>query len=246
MGSAAALVSGASGGIGNALCRYLASEGFDLTLSGRRAALLESHAAELSLEFGVQTNVVVADMAVEGDVERLISSHSAFCNRLDALVLCAGVGTIGDVEGYSLSRLDKQIAVNLRGPFQLVGGLLPLLRKTARLNPLRGAKIIAIASLAGVVSERGMAAYGASKAALISLCQTINLEGVPDGVTATALSPGFVDTDMTEWIRDRIDPSSMISVADITHLFGALLRLSPAAIVPNIVISRSGEQLWRV
>jgi NAD(P)-dependent dehydrogenase (short-subunit alcohol dehydrogenase family) len=96
-----------------------------------------------------------------------------------------------------------------------------------------------------VASEAGLSVYGATKAALISLCQSITVEEAAHGVTATAISPGYVDTDMTAWIRDRLDPADMIAVQDIVELAIAVSRLSRNAAVPNIVVTRPGAQLWR-
>jgi NAD(P)-dependent dehydrogenase (short-subunit alcohol dehydrogenase family) len=184
-------------------------------------------------------------MAIEEQVHEVVVQHRANYQRLDVLVLCAGVGSAGEIEGYPLDRLDKQVDVNLRAPFQLVSECLPLLRQAARQAPEHGAKIVAIASIAGVVAERGMAGYGASKAALVSLCEAVNLEASMQGVTATALSPAFVDTDMTAWMHDKIHPESMIPIEDITELFAAILKLSHRSVVPNIVVGRPGTTLWR-
>jgi NADP-dependent 3-hydroxy acid dehydrogenase YdfG len=72
-------------------------------------------------------------------------------------------------------------------------------------------------------------------------------EGPPfdHGVTATAISPGYVDTDMTAWIRDQIPPAEMITADDIAELTLAVCRLSRHAAIPNIVVTRPGPQLWR-
>jgi 3-oxoacyl-[acyl-carrier protein] reductase len=237
-------VTGASRGIGRALAERLADEEFDLTVAGRHLDTLEEVAAVLRHR-GSKVTVVGADMAVEEQVHEVVVQHQANHPRLDVLVLCAGMGSVGEIEGYPLARLDKQVDVNLRAPFQLVSECLPLLRLAAEQAPERGAKIVAIASITGVVAERGIAAYGASKAALISLCEAVNLEASAHGVTATALSPGYVDTEMTAWMHDKILPESMIPVEDITELFAALLKLSHRSVVPNIVVGRPGTSLWR-
>jgi 3-oxoacyl-[acyl-carrier protein] reductase len=237
-------VTGASRGIGRALAERLADEGFDLTVAGRHLDTLEEMAAVLRHR-GSKVTVVGADMAVEEQVHEVVVQHQANHPRLDVLVLCAGMGSVGAIEGYPLARLDKQVDVNLRAPFQLVSECLPLLRLAAQQAPERGAKIVAIASITGVVAERGIAAYGASKAALVSLCEAVNLEASAYGVTATALSPGYVDTEMTAWMHDKILPESMIPIEDITELFAALLKLSPRSVVPNIVVGRPGTSLWR-
>ncbi|HXA33329.1 MAG TPA: SDR family oxidoreductase [Acidimicrobiales bacterium] len=240
----AALVTGASRGIGRALAGRLADEGFDLTITGRDLNALEDVADELRRR-GRAIITVAADMAAEEQVHEVVIRHQYAYHRLDVLVIGAGVGTAGEIEKYPLPRLDKQVAVNLRAPFQLVSECLPLLRQAAAQSPEHGAKIFALASIAGVVAEPRMAAYNASKAALISLCETVNLEASIHGVTATAISPAYVDTELTAWLHDEVPQDSMISVEDISELFTALLRLSPKAVVPNIVIGRAGPTLWR-
>ena len=112
-------------------------------------------------------------------------------------------------------------------------------------EPHPGAKIIAIASITGTASEPGLAAYGATKAALISLCESITASEGTAGVNATAISPGYVDTDMTAWIRDRLDPAEMIRVDDIAEIALTICRLSRYAAIPNIVVTRPGGNLWR-
>jgi NAD(P)-dependent dehydrogenase (short-subunit alcohol dehydrogenase family) len=190
-----------------------------------------------------KVTVVPADMARDEDVARLADACAAIRPELEVLILAAGVGTAGEFVTYPLRTLDKQIAVNLRAPFQLTQRLLPALRASAAAGA--AAKVIAIASITGVAAEPGLAAYGATKAALISLCESITASEGAVGVTATAISPGYVDTDMTAWIRDQIPPANMITADDIAELTLAVCRLSRHSPVPNIVVTRPGPQLWR-
>ncbi len=239
-----ALVTGASRGIGRAIAERLAAAGFALTLSGRHPGPLDELAGALA---GVApgTDVVPADMAAEQDVRRLAHRHAERFGALDLLVLCAGFGSTGPIADYPIRRFDRQVEVNLRAPFLLVQGCLPSLRQAAAAHPGRGARIVAIASLTGVASEPGLAAYAATKAALISLCQSVNVEESASGISATAISPGYVDTEMSSWVRDRIDPAEMIGAGDIAELVAALTRLSARAVVPGIVVARRGETQWR-
>lgn len=239
-----ALVTGASRGIGRAIAERLAAAGFSLTLSGRRADSLEEVARGLAGS-GAGLETVPADMAAEDEVRRLAHRHTQRFGVMDLLVLCAGSGTSGALADYPVHRFDRQVTVNLRNPFVLVQECLPGLRRAAAAHPERGARIVAIASLAGVASEPGLAAYGATKAALISLCQSINVEESASGVSATAIAPGYVDTDMSSWVHDRIDPADMIETGDIAELVVALTRLSGRAVVPSIVVARRGESQWR-
>ena len=238
-----ALVTGASGGIGRAITLQLARAGFGLTLSGRRPGPLDEVARTVAAT-GAQTRTITADMAAEADVRHLARSHAAHYGSMDLLVLAAGFGTGGSIDGYPVQRFDRQVDVNLRAPFLLIQECLPALRDAAASRPERGARIVAIASLLGIVSEPGLAVYGATKAALISLCQSVNVEESAAGVTATAISPGYVDTDMSAWVHDRINPGDMIEPGDISELVLALTRLSARAVVPSIVVARRGRTQW--
>jgi NAD(P)-dependent dehydrogenase (short-subunit alcohol dehydrogenase family) len=239
-----ALVTGASRGIGRAIAERLAAEGYDVTISARDRTSLDDVARQLS---GLPSRVTVlpANMAAPDEVDALARAQCEFADRLDLLVLAAGVGAAAALADDPLRRFDMQLAVNLAAPLRLVHRLLPALRAAAGSAPRTGAKIIAMASITGVASEAGLSVYGATKAALISLCETITVEEAAHGVTATAISPGYVDTDMTAWMRDRLDPADMISVQDIVELAIAVSRLSRNAVVPNIVVTRPGARLWR-
>src|ERR1700676_262631 len=144
-----------------------------------------------------------------------------------------------------MRRFDQQMTVNVRAPFALVQECLPALRQAAAARPGRGARIVAVASLLGIAAEPGLAAYSAAKAALISLCQSINGEESSAGVTATAIAPGYVDTDMSAWVHDRIDPAEMIPPADIAELVLALTRMSARSVVPPVAMSRPGPAQGR-
>ncbi|MPY80834.1 MAG: SDR family NAD(P)-dependent oxidoreductase [Actinophytocola sp.] len=240
-----ALITGASRGIGAAIARALAEDGYSLTLSARHEPELQAFAQTLREQTGTDVHVVAANMAHEDDVRRLATAHAGEFDRLDLLVLNAGVGASGTVAELLMKRFDLVHAVNLRAPYLLVSQSLPLLRKTATSDPQRGAKIVALSSITGVVSEPQLAAYGASKAALISLYETLNLEESGNGVAATAISPGYVDTDMAAWQEEHISRSDMLPASDVAELVVAVSRLSSRAVVPNIVLSRRGDQLWR-
>ncbi|WP_322751575.1 MULTISPECIES: SDR family oxidoreductase [unclassified Frankia] len=238
------LVTGASRGIGLTIARSLAAAGYDLTISARNAAGLADVAAELSAAGGT-VRPHRADMAVEQDVTGLAAEHVEAYDRLDVLVMSAGIGYAAALDTAPLHRFDRQFAVNVRAPYVLVQALLPVMRTTARDHPTRGVKIIALSSITGVYAEPALAAYGATKAALASLCRSINAEVSGAGVSATAICPGYVHTDMTAWMHEQLDPTSMIATADIAELVMSVTRLSAHAVVPEIVVTRPGEQLHR-
>jgi NAD(P)-dependent dehydrogenase (short-subunit alcohol dehydrogenase family) len=240
-----ALVTGASRGIGLEIARRLARAGYALTLSARRKDGLVQAAAELTRETGAAIAPVVADLSVEDDVRRLATTHEERFGELGLLVLNGGVGAESPVATTSMKTYDLVLNVNLRAQFLLVQGSLPSLRKAAAREPSHGAKIVALASITGVAGEPNLGAYGASKAGLIALCEAITLEESAHGVTATAISPGYVDTDMTAGKRDSLGEDSMLTTGDVAELVLAVTRLSARAVVPNMVLTRAGEQIWR-
>ena len=221
-----ALVTGGSSGIGLAIARMLAEEGYALTLAGRKLERLEA-ARE-----GLDAAIVQANVGDEDDCVRVVAEHVELHGGLDVLVNSAGVGIAGTVGDTTTKAWDLQQAVNLRGAFLVTREALPYLRATK-------GYVVNLASIAGTVPAPGLAAYGATKAALIGLTRTLAREEADSGVRATALCPGFVDTRMAAWTG--IPGDEMIAPEDCAEIVRALLRLSPYARVPVVVIERAGD-----
>jgi NAD(P)-dependent dehydrogenase (short-subunit alcohol dehydrogenase family) len=222
----AALITGGSSGIGLAIARMLKDEGYGLTLASRRAEKVEAAAKELGAE------AVAADVADADACAALVATHKERFGRLDVLVNSAGVGIAGRVEDLPVKHLDLQLDINLRGLFLVTQAAIPMLRES------RG-WIINLASIAGTLPTPGLSVYGATKAAVISLTNSLNGELDADGVRAIALCPGFVDTPMAQW--SGIEPAEMIRPEDCAEIVRMALRLSPHARVPQVVIERMGS-----
>jgi NAD(P)-dependent dehydrogenase (short-subunit alcohol dehydrogenase family) len=222
----AALVTGGSSGIGLAIARMLRDRGYDVTISARRQDRLDAAARETGA-YVVQANVAQAD-----DCERLVAEHRDRFKRLDVLVNCAGVGIGRSIAELEPKHWDLQFAVNVRGAFLVTREALPLLREA------RG-WIVNVSSIAGTIAAPGLAAYGASKAALISLTRSLNAELDAEGVRACAICPGFVDTPMAAWTG--MESQEMIQPEDCAGVVRMLLSLSPRARVPQVIIERLGS-----
>ncbi len=165
-------------------------------------------------------------MADPDAAQVLTGAHQERFGSMRALVLNAGVGTAGPIGEYPMKRFEKTVAVNLTAPFTLLQRALPLLREGAAENPQNGAKVVAVSSITGVYAEANLAVYGATKAALLSLVETLNAEESGNGVAGTAIAPAYVDTDMSEWTKDTIPADTMLTVGDVVELVDAVLRLS--------------------
>ena len=242
-GTRVALVTGASRGIGARIARTLAERGWDLTLSARQAEPLEEFTEALARDTGRRIIAVPADMSDEDAVSRLAREHIDTFGQLDALVLNAGMGAIGPFADFPLKRLDKLFAVNVRSAYQLVQQLLPTLRSTGQAS-VKGARVIAMASMTGVSAEPLNSAYGATKAALISLCETLTVEEHEHSVSGIAVCPGYVATDMTSGLADKIAPTEMITARDVADQTVALTELERTVVIPRLLLTRPGPNLW--
>lgn len=220
-----ALVTGGSSGIGLAIARALRDDGYELTLASRTAEKVEAAAAELD------AHAVAADVSREDDCERLVAAHAERFGGLDVLVNSAGIGIGGRIEDLQAKHVDLQLGVNLRGLILVTRHALPLLKAS------RG-HVINLASIAGTEPTPGLAVYGATKAAVLALTRSLNAEVEADGVRCTAVAPAFVDTPMASW--SGIPPEQMIRPEDCAELVRAVLRLSPYARVPALVVERVG------
>lgn len=240
MGERAALVTGASRGLGLGIARMLARRGFGLTLGARDERRLQDVADELRTLGAPDVVLAAGDLADDDYPAALYEVHTGTFLHVNCLVLNAGVGSAGLMADLPPRRLDKMYAVNLRSSFALLQLSLPGLRAAAQADPRHGARIVALSSITGVYAEGGLGAYGATKAALNSLVDTTNLEESGHGVTATAVAPAYVETDMSSWVRDRIPAEEMIPVDDVVDLVAAVIGLSARSVVSRIVISRAG------
>ena len=210
-----------------------------MTVSARRPEKLTRAVAGLCDE-GIDAYAVPADMAVEDDVTALAGAHRDRYGRLDVLVNNAGVGAGGPIEDHPTSKLDLQLAVNLRAVYLLTRKCIPLLKAAGAEHGK--ALIVNMSSVTGKAGEPGLAAYSATKAALIGFTQAAQGELVSAGIQATALCPGFVDTAMSEWV-EGISKEEMIRPTDVAEAVRFLLRISPACRVPEIELARAGARL---
>jgi NAD(P)-dependent dehydrogenase (short-subunit alcohol dehydrogenase family) len=222
----AALIIGGSSGIGLSIARALKADGFELTLASRTRDKVETAAAELG------AHAVTADVADGADCARIVEEHRERYGRLDLLINSAGMGIAGNVDELSPKQIDLQLDVNLRGLVLVTAAALPLLRDARGL-------VVNLASIAGTMGTPLLPIYGAAKAAVIQFTDTLNRGEQDHGVRATAISPGFVDTPMTDW--NPVPKEEMIRPEDCAEIVLMLLKLSPYARIPHVVVERLGS-----
>ncbi len=188
LGGRAALVTGASGGIGGAIARALHQAGAAVALTGTRQDALRRLADEL----GGRTHSVVADLAGGGDAGTLVGEVEQALGPVDILVNNAGITR----DGLALRMKDADwqavLDVNLTAAFRLTRAVLRGMMRR------RSGRIINITSISGLLGNPGQANYSAAKAGLIGLSRALALEVATRGITVNCLAPGFIDTAMTD------------------------------------------------
>jgi NAD(P)-dependent dehydrogenase (short-subunit alcohol dehydrogenase family) len=236
----AAIVTGASSGIGLAIAQVLGETGHGLTIAARRPDKLDT-AAETLRRAGHEVEAVPGNMADEADVQRVVAAHRERFGRLDVLVNCAGVGFGAPVAEMVTKRVDLQLDVNLRAPVLFYRECAELLRAAGAEH--RNALVVNLSSISGKSGQPWLSVYSATKAALIAFTQAMNKELAEAGVKSVALAPGFVDTPMTDFVKAQVPAEEMIRTDDIAEAVRFLLRLSPWCLVPEIVFQRPSEML---
>lgn len=235
-----ALITGASRGIGRGIAMELARQGFGLTVTARQEQDLKELATALTENGAPEVHYRTADLADRDASVAVVDDHQRHFGGLNTLVLSGGVGTAGPIGELPAHRFDKTFAVNVDSAVAIIQAALPMLRAGAAADPTHGSRVIALASITGVYAEPNLAAYGAAKAALISLMETLNAEESAQGVMATAIAPAFVQTDMSAWTTDTVPADSMIQVSDIVAVVRMLVDLGRTASITKIVVGRSG------
>ena len=236
----AAIVTGASSGIGLAVAHMLGEEGHRLTVAARRAEKLAGAAQELR-DAGYEVEEVAANMTSEEEIQRVVAAHRERFGRLDVLVNNAGVGMGAPIAEAQTKRVDMQIDLNLRAIVLFYRECADLLRAAGAEH--RGALVVNTASIAGKSGQGWLSVYSATKAGVIGFTQAMNKELGSDGIKSVALCPGFVDTPMTEFVKEHVSAEQMIQPSDIAEAVRFVLKTSPNCVVPEIVFQRPDEAL---
>ncbi len=234
----AAIVTGASRGIGFALAEVLGEEGHALTISARKPDTLEQ-AAEKLRERGFEVQPVVANLSQEEGVREVVSRHRERFGRLDVLVNNAGVGIGAAADQHETKFVDLQLAVNVRAIVLFYRECAELLRVAG--SEHRNALVVNLASIAGKSPQPWLSVYSATKAAVAAYTVAMNKEFAKHGVKSVAFAPGFVDTDMTDYVKAKVPAEEMLRPSDIGEALRFLLRVSPMCLVPEIIFQRPQE-----
>ena len=187
-----ALITGGGRGIGRAIALAYAAEGADVVVAARTVAQVESVALEITNQFPVKALAVPCDVSDVSSVEEMFKqAQQSFGRSPDILVNNAGIAESAPITKTDDALWQKHLAINLSGSFYCTRAALPSMID-------RGwGRIINIASIAGKTGAPYIAAYSASKHGMLGLTRSTALEVAAKGITANAICPGYVDTEMT-------------------------------------------------
>lgn len=188
-----ALVTGATGGIGAAVARALHAQGATVAISGTRAEVLETLAAEI----GSRVHVLPCNLSDKEAVEKLVPSAEEKMEKLDILVANAGVTKDNLFVQMHDDEWDQVIAINLTSTFRLTRAAVKGMMRR------RFGRVIGISSVVGVTGNPGQGNYTASKAGMIGMMKSVAAEYAKRNVTANCIAPGFIATPMTDKLNEK-------------------------------------------
>jgi NAD(P)-dependent dehydrogenase (short-subunit alcohol dehydrogenase family) len=236
----AAIVTGASSGIGLAIARVLGEERFGVTMAARRPEKLDAAVAALAAD-GLDVHGVAANVSDETEIKQVVAEHSARYGRLDVLVNNAGIGVGQAVAEIETKRLDMQLDINLRSIVLFYRECVPLLKQAG--SEHKNALVVNTSSISGKRGEAWLSVYSATKHGVVGWTEAMNKELGGEGIKSTALCPAFVDTPMTDFVKGQVAAEDMIRPEDIAEAVRYLLKVSPACVVPEMMFVRPGDSL---
>ena len=188
----AALVTGASRGIGKAIAVQLAADGFDVVVNYQNNGEKAQETVELAKSFGVRAIAIKADVSCFEEAQSLVEAAISELGGLFVLVNNAGITRDGLLARMKQQDFDDVIDVNLKSVFNCCRFAAAYMMKQ------REGRIINISSVAGILGNAGQTNYSASKAGVLGMTKSMARELAPRNITVNAIAPGYVVTDMTE------------------------------------------------
>lgn len=193
-----AVVTGASRGIGKAIAIKLAEMGANIVLNYRSSEASVAEVAKALEEKGVKVVVVQGDVSKFEDAKNIIDTTVEKLGSIDILVNNAGITKDGLMMRMKEEDFDRVIEVNLKGVFNCTRHTVPLMIKQ------RSGRIINISSFVGLAGNAGQTNYAAAKAGILGFTKSLAREVASRGITANAIAPGFIQSDMTDAVSEKV------------------------------------------
>ena len=225
-----ALITGGGRGLGKAVAVALANEGVNVGITGRNEESLKTTVAELE-KLGVKAAYSVFDVEEMAQVEQGVASIASQLGGIDILINNAGVGDFGSFEEMPVETWEKVMKVNLFGVYYVAKAALPYLKQN------KEGDIVNVASTAGLKGAPNMSAYCASKAAVISLSQSLMAELRKFNIRVITLTPGTIATDMS--IEGKLtdgNPEKVLQPEDFAEWVRDILKMNRRAMIASASI----------
>ena len=232
-----AIVTGASRGIGRAICIELAKEAATVVLAARAVDKM-NETAKLVTAAGGKAQIIPTELTDENSIKNLVKATGERFGRLDILINNAGITHSAKLEETLTQDLDRCLNINARAPFILCREALPLLKKA------EAAYIINIASVVGVKAYPLQSAYTASKHALRGMTMALAEEMRGTNIRVHLLCPGGVDTELVTKVRPDIKKQDLMQPEEIAELVLYLLTHKGNAVVDELHIRRAASTPW--
>ena len=201
-----ALVTGASRGIGKQIALTLASEGYNVVVNYNGSEDKANEVVQECIAFGSDSIAVKANVADFASVEAMVNTVMDKYGRIDCLVNNSGITKDTLLLRMSEEDFSSVIDVNLKGTFNCIKHVSKVMMKQ------RSGSIINMASVIGLVGNVGQANYAASKAGIIGLTKSIAKELAARGIRSNAIAPGFIATEMTEVLDEKVKDAIMVNI----------------------------------
>lgn len=231
-----AIITGASGGIGEIIAKCLAAEGVKLALLGRNEEKLKKLALETEKISGEKAVIIPGDLTSADYVSHAVEKASKLLGGIDILINNAGIAHSTPFEEITEEQYDTIMDTNVKGPFMMCQKTLPYLRKS---------DVASIINIASVTAHKGypfQSVYTASKHALLGFSKSLAKEVFEEGIRVHVISPGGVFTDMIKTSRPDLTSDGMIVPEDIADLILFILKHRGNAVVDEICVHRAAKE----
>lgn len=237
-----AIVTGASRGIGLKIAEYLARDGYNVLLIARNEERLKENADKIASRYNVETMYFVMDLSLKEDFDNLSQFIRENIKSISVLVNNAGITK--DTLFMRMKEKDYRsvIEVNLLGVFNMTSIVLPYMLKE------RKGVIVNISSVVGITGNAGQTNYAASKAGIIGFTKSLAKEVGARGIRVVAVAPGFIETDMTSSLSDRIKEEYLSRIPlrrfgkpeDVAEVVSFLCRDAASYITGQVIVVDGG------
>ena len=229
------VVTGAGSGIGRACAVNFAAEGASVVIVDVNQAAADAVVEEIA-SAGGQAVAVLADVSKAADAQKIAQQAVARFGGIDCLVNNAGIQTYGTVVDTDEELWDRTLNINLKGVFLVSKFCVPEIAKRG------GGAVVNMGSVQGIRTQRNVAAYTATKGAILALTRTMALDHAAQNIRVNAVAPGSVDTPMLRWAAGLFEPDNPEGLIDEWKTLHPLGRVARSDEIAQVVMFLASEQ----